>query len=104
MAQRAKMLNRAWRWRDFVALLIGLLLAALILAAQDARASLFEPDIFGARAAHSNDLASAKSNGLMTGHIARPNEHGPGKGETGPKGPVDVFGSNLEDLAGKLGL
>lgn len=55
-------------------------------------------------AAHSNDLASAKSNGLMTGHIARPNEHGPGKGETGPKGSVDVFGSNLEDLAGKLGL
>src|SRR5438309_9682991 len=41
-------------------------------------------------AAHSNDLASAKSNGLMTGHIARPNEHGPGKGEAGPKGPVDV--------------
>jgi 2-haloacid dehalogenase len=40
----------------------------------------------------------------MTGHIARPSEHGSGKGETGPKGPVDVFGSNLEDLAGKLGL
>ncbi len=54
-------------------------------------------------AAHSSDLASAASNGLMTGHIARPNEHGPGKGETGPKQSVDVFGDNLEDLAGKLG-
>jgi 2-haloacid dehalogenase len=55
-------------------------------------------------AAHSNDLAAARSNGLMTGHIARPNEHGPGKGETGPQGPVDVFGSDLGDLAAKLGL
>src|SRR5215475_12101559 len=28
-------------------------------------------------AAHSNDLANAAKNGLMTGHISRPNEHGP---------------------------
>ena len=55
-------------------------------------------------AAHSSDLANAAKNGLRTGHIARPNEHGPGKGETAPKVPVDVFGANLEDLAGKLGL
>ena len=55
-------------------------------------------------AAHSNDLASAAKNGLRTGHIARPNEHGPGKGETAPKVPVDVAGANLEDLAAKLGL
>jgi 2-haloacid dehalogenase len=55
-------------------------------------------------AAHSNDLASAAKNGLMTGHIARPNEHGPGKGEKAPSVPVDVAGSDLEDLAGKLGL
>ena len=55
-------------------------------------------------AAHSNDLASAAKNGLRTGHIARPNEHGPGKGETAPTVPVDVAGANLEDLAGKLGL
>jgi 2-haloacid dehalogenase len=55
-------------------------------------------------AAHSNDLAHAAKNGLRTGHIARPSEHGPGKGETAPSVPVDVAGSSLEDLAGKLGL
>ena len=54
-------------------------------------------------AAHSNDLAHAAQCGLRTGHIARPNEHGPGKGEVAPSVPVDVFGANLEDLAGKLG-
>jgi 2-haloacid dehalogenase len=55
-------------------------------------------------AAHSSDLAHAAKNGLQTGHIARPNEHGPGKGETAPSVPVDVAGASLEDLAGKLGL
>jgi len=55
-------------------------------------------------AAHSNDLANAAKNGLMTGHIARPNEYGPSTGEAGPKVPVDVAGRDLEDLAGKLGL
>ena len=55
-------------------------------------------------AAHSNDLAHAAKNGLMTGHIARPNEHGPGQGETAPTVKVDAAGANLEDLAAKLGL
>jgi 2-haloacid dehalogenase len=55
-------------------------------------------------AAHSSDLAAAAACGLRTGHIARPNEHGPGTGETGPSVPVDVFGSDLGDLAGKLGV
>ena len=32
-------------------------------------------------AAHSSDLSHAAKSGLRTGHIARPNEHGPGKGE-----------------------
>jgi 2-haloacid dehalogenase len=54
-------------------------------------------------AAHSNDLAQAAKNGLRTGHIARPNEHGPGKGEPAPKVPVDVAADSLEDLARKLG-
>ena len=54
-------------------------------------------------AAHSNDLASAAACGLMTGHIARPNEHGPGKGEPAPTVPVDVAGSDLADLATRLG-
>jgi len=55
-------------------------------------------------AAHSNDLGHAAKSGLRTGHIARPNEHGPGKGEPKPTVPVDAFGANLEDLASKLGL
>src|SRR4030095_11821829 len=55
-------------------------------------------------AAHSNDLAHAAKNGLRTGHIARPNEHGPGKGEPKPTVPVDVAGANLEDLAAQIGL
>jgi 2-haloacid dehalogenase len=54
-------------------------------------------------AAHSNDLAHAAQCGLRTGHIARPNEHGPGKGEPGPKVPVDVAAADLVDLARKLG-
>jgi 2-haloacid dehalogenase len=55
-------------------------------------------------AAHSSDLAAAARNGLLTGHIARPNEHGPGKGETAPNVLVDAFGMDLENLAGRLGL
>jgi 2-haloacid dehalogenase len=55
-------------------------------------------------AAHSHDLAAAAKCGLMTGHVARPGEHGPGTGETAPKVTVDVAGKDLEDLAGKLGL
>ena len=35
-------------------------------------------------AAHSGDLAAAAKTGLKTAHVARPNEHGPGKGETNP--------------------
>jgi 2-haloacid dehalogenase len=54
-------------------------------------------------AAHSNDLSHAASCGLLTGHIARPDEHGPGKGEQAPRVPVDVSAVNLEALADKLG-
>jgi 2-haloacid dehalogenase len=54
-------------------------------------------------AAHTNDLTAAAGCGLCTGHIARPNERGPGKGEPAPKGPVDVAATSLEDLASKLG-
>ncbi len=35
-------------------------------------------------ACHSGDLANAASHGLHTAHIARPKEHGPGKGEGAP--------------------
>jgi len=54
-------------------------------------------------AAHSSDLSHAAKNGLRTGHVARPNEHGPGKGEAAPTVTVDAAGANLEDLAAKLG-
>ena len=55
-------------------------------------------------AAHSDDLAAAAALGLRTGHVARPNEHGPGTGERAPTVPVDVTGADLNDLAGKLGV
>lgn len=54
-------------------------------------------------AAHTDDLIAAKSAGLMTAHVARPNEHGPGKGEAGPAAPVDLAAQDLADLAGLLG-
>jgi 2-haloacid dehalogenase len=54
-------------------------------------------------AAHSNDLSHAAANGLRTAHIARPNEHGPGKGELAPKVLVDFAAASLEELAEKLG-
>lgn len=54
-------------------------------------------------AAHSNDLSAAAACGLRTAHIARPNEHGPGKGEAGPLVPVDFSASDLLGLANQLG-
>lgn len=54
-------------------------------------------------ACHSSDLQRAASHGLQTAHIARPAEHGPGRGETAPSVKVDYAANSLEDLAGKLG-
>ena len=53
-------------------------------------------------AAHSDDLAAAKVCGLQTGFVARPDEKGPGKGESKPKIAVDVAGDDMVDLAQKL--
>jgi 2-haloacid dehalogenase len=55
-------------------------------------------------AAHSNDLKNAAACGLRTAHIARSNEHGPGKGERAPKISVDYAATSLEDLAQQLGV
>jgi 2-haloacid dehalogenase len=55
-------------------------------------------------AAHSSDLAAAAACGLRTGYIARPDEHGPGTGETKPTVPVDAAGRDLSELADKLGV
>jgi len=54
-------------------------------------------------AAHSGDLAAAAATGLKTAHVARPNEHGPGKGESKPTVPVDIAVSSFAELADKLG-
>lgn len=54
-------------------------------------------------AAHSSDLAAAAACGLRTAHVARPDEHGPGVGETAPSVPVDVAAASLLDLADRLG-
>lgn len=55
-------------------------------------------------AAHSNDLKAAAALGLRSGHIARPNEHGAGRGELAPSVPVDFALKSLEELAEKLGV
>jgi 2-haloacid dehalogenase len=55
-------------------------------------------------AAHTNDLMAAAALGLRTGHIARPNERGAGRGEGAPTAPVDIAAKSLEDLAEQVGL
>lgn len=55
-------------------------------------------------ACHSSDLAVAAGLGLHTAHIARPNEHGPGKGESRPSVPVDIAAVDLGALAEALGV
>jgi 2-haloacid dehalogenase len=55
-------------------------------------------------AAHSSDLAAAAALGLRTAHIARPNEDGPGRGETAPTVAVDIAVNSLGDLAAQLGV
>jgi 2-haloacid dehalogenase len=54
-------------------------------------------------AAHSDDLAAAAACGLRTAHVARPDEKGPGRGETAPSVTVNIAAKNLLDLAGQLG-
>lgn len=53
-------------------------------------------------AAHSDDLIAAAALGLRTAHIARPDEHGPGRGEDGPATQVDVAALSLVRLAETL--
>ena len=53
-------------------------------------------------AAHSDDLAAAAAAGLRTGFVARPHEHGPGRGESAPAVAVDVSAADLQALADTL--
>jgi len=55
-------------------------------------------------AAHSSDLAAAAACGLRTAFIARPDEHGPGRGERVASVPVDLSAASLLDLADRLGV
>ena len=54
-------------------------------------------------AAHSDDLAAAAACGLRSAHVARPDEKGPGRGETAPSVSVEIAAQNLLDLADRLG-
>ncbi len=54
-------------------------------------------------AAHSSDLAAASAAGLRTAFIARPDERGPGRGESVATVAVDLSANGLVDLAGQLG-
>ncbi len=56
-------------------------------------------------AAHAGDLMSARSFGLRTGFIHRPNEYGPTRQADDAKpGDFDVVSTDMGDLASKLGL
>jgi 2-haloacid dehalogenase len=53
-------------------------------------------------AAHSSDLAAAAAAGLRTAFIARPDEHGRGRGESAPSVRVDWTAGDLGALADQL--
>ena len=53
-------------------------------------------------AAHSSDLAAAAAAGLRTAFIARPDEHGTGKGESIATVPVDLSVASITALADRL--
>jgi 2-haloacid dehalogenase len=63
----------------------------------------FTPEETMMVAAHSDDLAAAARAGLKTAFISRPDEHGPGLGESVAKTPVDYSADDLLDLATQLG-
>jgi 2-haloacid dehalogenase len=63
-----------------------------------------KPEACMMAAAHSSDLAAAAALGLRTAHVARPNEHGPGRGEAAPTIAVDLAVKSVDELAAKLGV
>src|SRR6202050_3216181 len=63
-----------------------------------------KPDEVMMCAAHSGDLMSARSFGLRTGFIHRPNEYGPArKADDAKPGDFDVVSTDMLDLASRLG-
>jgi 2-haloacid dehalogenase len=63
----------------------------------------FTPEETMMVAAHSDDLVAAARAGLKTAFIARPDEHGPGLGESVAKSPMDYSAADLMDLSTQLG-
>jgi 2-haloacid dehalogenase len=54
-------------------------------------------------AAHSDDLCAARSNGLRTGFIYRPNERGPtGQADEAKPGEFDIVATDILDLARQM--
>ncbi|MEM1277663.1 MAG: haloacid dehalogenase type II [Pseudomonadota bacterium] len=53
-------------------------------------------------AAHNSDLEAAQANGLATAFVPRPDEHGPGTGETVPTGNWTYIAPDFTDLAHQL--
>ena len=78
----------------------------------DREAYLIAPSLLGLRpeevmmcAAHVGDLTAARSFGLRTGFIHRPNEYGPTrKADEAKPGDYDVVSTSILDLASKLGV
>ena len=63
-----------------------------------------EPEEVMMAAAHRSDLEAARSAGLRTAFIHRPDEYGPARqGDTAEPGDFDVVASDTLDLASKMG-
>ncbi|HXQ52294.1 MAG TPA: HAD-IA family hydrolase [Candidatus Binataceae bacterium] len=63
-----------------------------------------EPGAVMMVAAHTGDLDAARRQGLRTGYVSRPLEHGPqGKVETVAQGAFDVVAGDFGELAGVMG-
>jgi 2-haloacid dehalogenase len=70
-----------------------------------AEALMLQPGQVCLVAAHNDDLAAARRCGLRTAFIPRPTEHGPGQTiDLRPEEDWDIVGSDLVDLADRLGL
>ena len=55
-------------------------------------------------AAHKYDLKAAKSQGMQTALVSRPDEFGPrGQVDTGREEWIDLYSDDFHDLADKLG-
>ncbi len=55
-------------------------------------------------AAHTSDLVAAAACGLRTGHVARPDECGHGRGESAPSVEVDIAAADFSAFAEALGV